>query len=288
MANQPGGKMTLAADAPIDLQLHTFHSDGAWTPEGLIDHLLQEGFAAAAITDHDRVDIVPLLQQIAQEKGFLLVPAVEMSAHWHSGNEPVDTLCFGFDQNPAPLRAVADDLLRRQQDNIWQTVKAIAEQGYPLPDDEVQKIIEQPSVQQPHSLVKLAKEHGYHSEERSAGRLLLDAGLEITTIEISRVVEAAHQCGGVCLIAHPGRGDGYVKFDEALLDELRVEVPIDGFEVYYPRHSPEQIEMYKAYAEKHDLFTSAGSDSHAPDMPPVKYRADSSRKLLERLGVHVL
>lgn len=288
MANQLGGKITLAADASIDLQLHTVHSDGAWTPEALIDHLLQEGFGAAAITDHDRVDIVPVLQQVAQEKGFLLIPAVEMSAHWHDGNEPVDTLCFGFDQNPGPLRAVADDLLHRQQENIRQVVRAIAEQGYPLPEDEVQNIIEQPSVQQPHSLVQLAKDQGYHSEERSAGRLLLNAGLEITTVEIGRVVEAAHQCGGICLIAHPGRGDGYVKFDEALLDELRTETPIDGFEVYYPRHSPEQIEMYKAYAAKHNLFTSAGSDSHAPEKPPIKYEAGLSRKLLERLGVQVL
>jgi len=46
--------------------------------------------------------------------------------------------------------------------------------------------------------------------------------------------------------------------------------------------------MYKAYAEKYDLFTSAGSDSHTPDEPPIKYPAGDSRKLLERLGVELL
>jgi 3',5'-nucleoside bisphosphate phosphatase len=278
--------MNLAADSPIDLQIHTHYSDGTWTPEHLLDYLLAEGFGTAAITDHDRVDTVASLQQMAHDKGFPLLRAVEMSAHWRG--EPVDVLCFGFDLPATSLNSVADTLLRRQQDNIWQTVKAIAQQGYPLPDDEVQKIIEEPCVRQPHSLVGLLKQHGYHTPERSAGRLLLDAGLEIVTTEIAPVVEAAHQSGGVCVIAHPGRGDGFVQFDEALLDQLRAEVPIDGIEVLYPLHSPEQTAMYQAYAEKHDLLTSAGSDSHKPDSPPIKYRADSSRKLLERLGIHVL
>lgn len=271
--------MKLHADAPIDLQLHTIYSDGTWTPELLIDHLLREGFGAAAITDHDRVDTVLSLQQLAREKGFPLLPAVEMSAHWRG--EPVDVLVYGLPANP--LQSVADQLLRRQQDNIWQVVSALEQQGYPLPADEVQKIVELPAAQQPHSLVKLARQAGYESADRSAGRLLLNAGLEIVTTDIAIVIDAAHQSGGVCLIAHPGRGDGFARFDEPLLDQLRAEVQIDGLEVYYPAHSPEQTAMYRAYADKHDLLMSAGSDSHAPDKPPIKYRADQCRKLLERL-----
>jgi len=111
--------------------------------------------------------------------------------------------------------------------------------------------------------------------------------LKQITVDSAAVVAAAHQSGGVCLIAHPGRGDGYLCFDAALLDQLRAEVPIDGFEVYYPKHSPEQIAQYRAYAEQHDLLTSAGSDSHTPDHPPIKYRAGWCRKLLERLGIHL-
>ncbi|HRF95937.1 MAG TPA: hypothetical protein PLZ51_12110, partial [Aggregatilineales bacterium] len=105
---------------------------------------------------------------------------------------------------------------------------------YSLQNDDVQKIIEQPSVQQPHLLVKLVKQYGYETPTKSAGRLLVDAGLQIVTVGIESVVNAVHQCGGVCLIAHPGRGDGYVKFDEALLDQLRSEVPIDGLRSITP------------------------------------------------------
>jgi predicted metal-dependent phosphoesterase TrpH len=85
-----------------------------------------------------------------------------------------------------------------------------------------------------------------------------------------------HRSGAVCLIAHPGRGEGYTCYDTRLLDELRRDVPIDGFEVYYPAHTPEQIAMYREYAKTYDLLISSGSDSHSPEKKPIKYRAEPS------------
>jgi hypothetical protein len=72
-----------------------------------------------------------------------------------------------------------------------------------------------------------------------------------------------------------------------LLNQLRQEVPIDGLEVYYPVHTPAQTAMYLNYAQKHNLLVSSGSDSHRPDKPPIKYRADLSRNLLERVGIQI-
>ena len=66
-------------------------------------------------------------------------------------------------------------------------------------------------------------------------------------------------------------------------------MPIDGLEVYHPSHTPEAAQMYLTYASKHDLLVSTGSDSHGkPDQMPIKYKAEISRKLLERLGITVL
>lgn len=278
--------MQISANAHIDLQLHTIHSDGKWTPEDLIEHLLREGFSVAAITDHDRVDIVPMLQEIARGKGFMLLPAVEMSTNWRG--QWVDLLCFGVPEHESPLHALGAALLHRQRQNTLETVQAMVAQGYALADEEVQPILAAPAVQQPFRLVDLIKAHGYDSAERSAGRLLVEAGLKQLTQALGPVVEAAHQSGALALIAHPGNSDPYITFDEALLDELRAEIPIDGIEVHHPVHSPEQVARYQAYAEKHCLLTSAGSDSHAPEKAPIPYPAASSRSLLERLGVQVV
>lgn len=280
--------LVLAPDAAIDLQLHTVYSDGKWMPEQLIDHLMSEGFALAAITDHDRVDIVASLQQLALKKGFPLLAAVEMTTSWRG--DMVDVLCYGFDPENNTLNALAQDLLRRQQENLRQVYDTLVAEGYTFTTDDdpdpLTAVLEKPSAQQPHAFVDLVKKRGYGTPEKSVGRIVLGAGLKFALNEIATVVEAAHQSGAVCLLAHPGRDDIKL-FDIDLLDELRRDVPIDGLEVYYPAHTPEQTAAYLDYAQKHNLLTSSGSDSHTPDNLPVKYRADLSRKLLERVGVRV-
>ncbi len=279
--------LRLAPDAAIDLQLHTVLSDGTWMPEQLIDYLVREQFGLAAITDHDRVDTAALLQRLAAERQFPLLVAVEMSASWRG--EATDVLCYGFDPANNALQELAQDVTRRQRENTMEVCENLRTVGISFPDQgELEAVLAAPSAQQPHALVALLKKLGYGTGEPSAGKLITDAGFAWATTDIATVVDAAHRSGAVCLIAHPGRGDWLTCYDARLLDELRAQVPIDGFEVYYPTHTPEQIAMYREYAKTHHLLTSAGSDSHGPEKRPIKYRAELSRDLLERLGIEVL
>ena len=52
--------LVLAADAAIDLQVHTHYSDGTWTPEALLDYVVSEQFGLIAITDHE-AEVLTLL-----------------------------------------------------------------------------------------------------------------------------------------------------------------------------------------------------------------------------------
>jgi hypothetical protein len=82
--------LRLAADAAIDLLLHTAYSDGLWTPEALLDHLRRERFGLAAITDHDRADTAVLAQPSAQQPHALVAL---LKAHGHGlGNPPAGKL----------------------------------------------------------------------------------------------------------------------------------------------------------------------------------------------------
>jgi len=277
--------LSLAADSAIDLQLHTTYSDDRWTLEPLLDYLLREQFGLAAITDHDRADTVAAIQQLALDKHLPVLVAVEMTTTWKG--EMTDLLCFGFDPNHNALNDLAQDLWRRQQENTREVYENLQRQGYALSPDALSAILAKPSSQQPHALVALLKEHGYGLGEPSAGKIVMVAGCTLATNDPAAVVEAAHRSGAACLLAHPGREDGFMTYDVQLLDQLRQEVPIDGLEVHYPVHTPAQTAMYREYAQRHHLLTSAGSDSHGPDKPPIKYRAELSCGLLERVGIQI-
>jgi predicted metal-dependent phosphoesterase TrpH len=284
--NSSTADLVLAANAAIDLHLHTTWSDGEWTPELLMDHLVREHFDLAAITDHDRADTAAALQQLALEKHLPVLVGVEMTTLWKdalSGKDEMsgqdnmtDLLCFGFDAPPNALNDLAQDLLCRQRENTREVFENLQRKGYtftPEPDA-LATLLEQPSPQQPHALAALLKRHGYGNGQPSAGRIVLEAGCMFAMTDLAAVVEAAHRSGAVCLIAHPGHKDGFVTYDGHMLDKLREDIPIDGLEVHTPKHTAEQTAMYLEYARKHGLLISSGSDSHRPEKPPIKYPAE--------------
>jgi len=275
--------LILASQAAVDLQLHTIFSDGTWLPEQLLDHLVSEKFGLAAITDHDRIDTMAALQQLALEKQLPVLVAAEMSASWRG--EVTDVLCFGFDPAPNALGDLARDVLQRQQENTREVYENLLRAGFTFPDHPaaLSAILEKPSSQHPGELVKLVKNTG----EQSAGKIVGEAGCNYATNDIAAIVEASHKSGAVCLVAHPGRQDGFITYDVELLDQLRQEAPIDGLEVYYPLHTPEQTATFLDYAKKHNLLVSSGSDSHGSNKLPIKYPAELSRTLLERLGIRI-
>ena len=275
--------LVLASDAVVDLQLHTTYSDGTWRPEQLIDYLVSEGFGLVAITDHDRVDTVATLQQLALDNHLPVLAAAEMSASWQGGM--TDVLCFGFDAAPNALGDLAKDVLQRQQENTREVYENLLRKGYEFSQhpDALSVILEKPASQQPKEMAALLKSTG----EQSAGKMVWEAGCTFETNDIGAIVEASHRSGAVCLLAHPGREDGFITYNVDLLDKLRQETPIDGLEVYYPLHKPEQTAMFLDYAQKHNLLISCGSDSHDLKKPPIKYPAELSRTLLEHVGIRL-
>lgn len=194
---------------------------------------------------------------------------------------------FRFSPDAHALNNLAADLWRRQQENIREVCENLQRKGYAIPADVLSVVLAQPSSAQPHALVAALKAQGHGLGTPSAGQLAFDAGIKFITHDVEAIVDAAHQDGGVCLVAHPGRDDGFLTYNAALFDELRSVASIDGLEVYYPAHTPAQVAMYQEYAQRHSLLVSAGSDSHGPENPPIRYRAGLCQALLERLGFQV-
>ena len=67
----------------LDLHVHTpashdFH-DKKVTPEQIIEHAQKVGLDAIAITDHNTVDFIDSAKKVADQKGFIIFPGIEIS-----------------------------------------------------------------------------------------------------------------------------------------------------------------------------------------------------------------
>jgi predicted metal-dependent phosphoesterase TrpH len=279
--------VTLAADAAIDLHMHTTYSDGLWPAQKLIDYLVAEKYDLVAVTDHDRVDKVNEIQTLAAEQQLPILSGVEMSTEWNGMMG--DLLCYGFDPEQNELASIAGELVRLRIENTYEIYDNLIRKGYEFPRLEEIFAESNGKLTYPSQNVTLLRKHGYASDWSSAMRIVVEAGYRHIRVDMAKTVEALHRSGGVGLIAHPGRREYHFTFyHPELLDRLRCDVPIDGIEVYHPSHSQESVVAYLEYVNKHDLLMSTGSDSHSkPDRMPMKYRAELSRRLLERVGVSI-
>ena len=280
-------QLTLAPDASIDLHMHTNYSDGRWPAQQLIDYLVAGGYDLVSVTDHDRVDMVASIQDLATEKNLPVLSGVEMSTEWNGNMGHV--LCYGFDTEDNYLSAVTEEVVRKQLENTQEVHDELLRRGYAFPREEQVLAENGGKLRRPSDNGRLLREHGYAGDWQTALKMIREAGFRTIMANMAETVDAAHRSGAVCLIAHPGRREhGFTFYDPDLLDRVRADLPLDGIEVYHPYHSPEIIETYLEYVRKHNLLLSTGSDSHCiPGRMPIKYRAEVSRQLLERLGIQV-
>jgi predicted metal-dependent phosphoesterase TrpH len=75
------------------------------------------------------------------------------------------------------------------------------------------------------------------------------------------VVPAVKHAGALVAIAHPyGYFEGY---DLGRMDALCDECSLDGIECAHASVPPEYTRLYRAYCERHGLFSVGGSDCHS-------------------------
>jgi predicted metal-dependent phosphoesterase TrpH len=279
--------LILEPSSSIDLHMHTNYSDGRWPAQQLIDYLVAERFDLVAITDHDRVDKVAEIQALAAEKDLPVLPAVEMSTQWNG--KMAHLLCYGFDPAQNYLQTITSKVVQLQLENTHAVNDELKRQGYTFPRQEEVLTGNGGKLRLPSDNIRLLLDHGYAANNRAGLQMIEKAGFHSVLADMAETVDAAHRSGAFCLIAHPGRREsGFTFYDPELLDQLRTTVSIDGIEIYHPYHTPDVIETYLAYVQKHNLLLSTGSDSHSiSGRMPRKHRAEISKKLLERLGITV-
>ena len=283
--------LRLQASDPIDLHLHTFQSDGVWTPVQLIDHLAEHGIRVAAVCDHDTQRSVVEAIEYGARRGVHVIPGVEVTVRhddrqWHM-------LVYGI--RPDDERSEAEPFLAlmwQQEERLRGLAEAnrtrVEATGRPLPS--LPEIVGMGKMWTYPEVLNAMIKDGHAPNLTVAANLITELGGRFNSdLPIEDVVDAAHRAGGVCVMAHPGRPDLGPAMTAETLRKLLSDTPVDGLECHYRTYTDKDTAMFRALCGEHGLVPSTGSDSHGPGIPvyPRPFRAIWSKALLAMLGVEV-
>jgi len=243
----------------VDLHVHSTTSDGVLTPSEVVSAALERGLAVLALTDHDTLGGVAEAQRAAEGTGLEVIPGVEINSEGEWGD--LHFLGYYVDpENPflgERLEAMREARLERAR----KMVERLARMGMPLEWERVRALAGGESVGRPH-VARALLEAGYVASIQEAFDRYIGSGgpayvprLRLTP---AQVIEAVHRAGGVAVLAHPahsGATDLIPRF---------VALGLQGLEVYYPHHSPQEVRALESLCGRYGLLATGGSDFHGP------------------------
>ncbi len=241
-----------------DLHLHTHYSDGADSPQRVVELAKEAGLSAIAITDHDILDGYPEAAAAAQAAGLELIPGLEMSAS-EVGRE-VHMLGFFIDAGHAGFQQQLAEQRTRRMARIHEMVVRLQQLGLAVtPEDVFSQAKHQGAIGRPHVAQALLK-RGYVSTMREAfDRYIGNDGpayVPGSPLGPEVAIRAIREAGGIPVLAHPI----YLK-DDAFIEQL-VHDGLVGLEVYHSGHPPEAVQRYEQLADRLGLLKTGGSDYH--------------------------
>lgn len=240
----------------IDLHLHTNFSDGILEPQSLIELAHSRGVAILSITDHDCVEAIPIAEKKAKSLGMTLVNGVELNTDGREGE--IHILGYNFDrENEALLEKMS---IQRQfrRERFKKMLEKLKSLGFNLEEKRVIEIAGKGSVGRPHLALALIEKNYVQTVDEAFKHYLgfgKPAWVPRNRFTAQEAIAVIRDAGGIAVLAHPVRGG------KAQLNDL-VKHGLEGIEVYYPTHSPNDVSECEALAVKHKLLMTAGSDYH--------------------------
>lgn len=247
-----------------DLHIHTYYSDGVFSPAQIAAMAREAGLSLISMTDHDSLAGLEEKTRAAADSGLSYMPGWEVSAY--RGDLKVHILGYGC-RICAPyeqfLRARREGALARAEDII---ARANEYFGLDVTLADAERFHQK----------KDAPLHTMHIVAAFAERLDRDKGdLYAAAFEPGKpchsligrpspqdAIDVIHASGGIAVLAHPGRIKLSAERRFSLMDEL-VGRGLDGIECSHSDHTEEQTAQFAAYARLRGLLQTGGSDFHA-------------------------
>ena len=254
--------MSSSAIDKIDLHMHTTASDGTDSPQEILQLMRDKGIGLFSVTDHDTVSGCREVIAARTEGDPHFLSGVEFSCRDEGGKYHI--LGYGYDIDAQAIQELVRNTHMLRLEKVRERLKALTEQyGFYFPEEELRELFSHAEPGKPH-IGNMMTRLGYtRSKDEAIHDYLNKIKVRSRYIRPEEAIQGILKSGGIPVLAHPIYGSGeelYIGEDLELRNLL--ELGIQGVEAYYSGFTAQMEEMMLDYADRFQLYVTAGSDYH--------------------------
>lgn len=259
----------------IDLHVHSTASDGTLTPSEVVDHAIEVGLSAFALTDHDTLRGVAEAKERAawhkaQGHPVEVYPGVEISAAYK--NRDIHILGLLVDETNEILDRALTSFLENRNRRNDKMLEKFAEHGIELTMQDLTEDAPGSVITRAHFAQALIKKGVVASVQEAFEKYVGDDGPCYVAREYmppEQAISIIKKAGGVPVLAHPLLYK--LPHDElySLVERLK-NAGLKGIEVYYSNNRGQDEVNVKALANHFGLIATGGSDFHGAAKPAIE------------------
>lgn len=259
----------------IDLHVHSTVSDGTLTPTELVDHAVEKGLSAFALTDHDTIRGIDEAKERAawhkaRGNAIDVYSGVEISAAYKERD--IHILGLLVNENDEILDRILNNFLENRNRRNERMLEKFAEFGIALTMEDLTEDAPSSVITRAHFATALMKKGLVSSVQEAFEKYVGDNGpcyIPREYMSPEQAISSIKKAGGVPVLAHPLLYN--LPHDElySLVDRLK-KAGLKGIEVYYSNNRGQDEVNVKALANHFGLVATGGSDFHGSVKPHIE------------------
>ena len=266
----------------IDLHIHTKASDGKLSVQEIFKEAKTRNISFMSITDHDTINCQPQAVSQAKQTGIGYVTGVELNVTFSHPNfqngkaVSLDFLGYQFDPDNKALKDKLETMAKYRKERAAKILDNLnaefqKENIAALTKDDFRQIEESVdgTLGRPHIADYLVKKGIVKNRQEAFDRYLVKCDVPKFPLYLEEASRLVRGAGGKLVLAHPNdpHGTSLVALTKVLAEQTQIiqekMLPyINGVECWHSRTTPETTAHYVAFAERHGLIVTGGSDCH--------------------------
>ncbi|MBE5958024.1 MAG: PHP domain-containing protein [Lachnospiraceae bacterium] len=256
--------MDLCNITKVDFHMHTIASDGTDSPTELLLKVKEAGLDLFAITDHDTsLGCIEMIKTLGCDDPKF-VSGIEFSCQDENGKYHI--LGYNYDLYCDAIQDTINLGHQYRMEKLYARLDFLNKTyGFIFSDEDIENLLKNHNPGKPHIGNMMVKYGFAKSKDEAITQYINNCTYKSQYISPRRAIQAILDSKGIPVLAHPFYGNGEQlivgKEMEERLNRL-IKMGLKGVEAYYSGFSNKLQNQMIVYANKYNLYITAGSDYH--------------------------